>query len=124
VFSETHSPYALRLPNHQRLLLLLLVLAGEVFRPCPDDHYDRHHYQQPEIKQDGQRSPAPEEVGGERNRKVNRGVQQDHQKKATPGAVVHPGEDDAQREARDRESGVEGGSSTRYSLQPPRQEQR
>jgi len=51
----------------------------------------------------GTHSPASEGFEEERQRKVRRGVQQDHQKKATPSAVVNPGEDDAQSEARDDE---------------------
>src|SRR5215218_1114780 len=110
------SDYGRRSPLH----LLLPVLARKVLRPSHDDHYNRHHYLQTEIQENGHHGLSPE-IAGDRKRKVNRGVQQDHHQEAAPGAVVHPGEDDAHCECRDHESRVEGGSIKGISGQPKRE---
>jgi hypothetical protein len=61
-----------------------MVLAAKVLRTVHDDHHDRRHYCQPDIEQKGQRHLAPEAFEEERDRKVERRVDQDHQQKAPP----------------------------------------
>src|SRR5829696_9968468 len=53
------SDYGLRSLLH----LLLPVLAGKVLRPGHDDHYDRHHYLQTEIQENGHHGLSPEVAG-------------------------------------------------------------
>src|SRR5215212_10042605 len=102
------------------LLLLLPVLARKVLRSGHDDHHDRSHYHQPEIKQNWYCDPASEVIVEERYGKVNRSVQEDHHQEAPPCAIVHPGEEDTKCEGREHETSVDEGSVARCSVQPKR----